>query len=128
MPAGSTPPPTAMHGTPAASARRATPERRLAERGLGVDPALAGDDEVGAGQAGVEVGRLHDEIDAGPQGEPREAVLDREQAEADAAGRAGTRRVPDAREPDAGSRRSAKRARRPSRRATRSGVAPFWGP
>ena len=72
-------------------------ESRLAEPGLGVDPALAGDDEVGAGQAGVEVGRLHDEIHARPQREPGEAVLDREQPEPDPAGRAGTRHVPDGR-------------------------------
>ena len=32
-------------------------EGGLAERGLGVDPALAGDDEVGAGELAVEVGR-----------------------------------------------------------------------
>ena len=43
--------------TPAAAARRATPERRLAERRLGVDPALAGDHEVGPGELAVEVGR-----------------------------------------------------------------------
>ena len=93
MPSSSTPPPTAMHGMPAASARLATPERGLAEPGLGVDPALAGDDEVGLRQSRVEVGRLHQEVDAGAEGEPGERVLDRQQREADAAGRTGTRRV-----------------------------------
>ena len=45
------------------------PEGRLAERGLGVDAALPGDDEVGVREAGIEVGRLHHEVDAGAQGE-----------------------------------------------------------
>ncbi len=68
-------------------------QRGLAECGLGIDPALARDDEVGASETGVEVGRLHDEVDAGPQGEGSEAVLDRQQAEPDATGGAGSRGV-----------------------------------
>ena len=71
MPSGSTPPPTAMHGTPAAAARRATPSAVLPNAGLGVDPALAGDDEVGPGERAVEVGRLHHEVDPGTQRERR---------------------------------------------------------
>ena len=55
-------------------------ERGLAERRLGVDPALAGDDEVGARQLRVEVGRLHDEVDPGTKREGVESILDRQQA------------------------------------------------
>ena len=40
-----------MHGTPAACARAGHAERGLAERGLRVDPALAGDHQLGAGRA-----------------------------------------------------------------------------
>ena len=39
-------------------------EGRLAERGLGIDPALAGDDDVGPGELGVEAGLLGDEVDS----------------------------------------------------------------
>ena len=91
IPSGSTPPPTAMHGTPAACGAPGDAERGLAERGLGVDPALAGDDEVGAGEAGVEVGRLHDRSTPGPQ---------RERAERGPGSRAArTRRRPPRRRP-----------------------------
>ena len=91
MPSGSTPPPTAMQGTPAAWARRATPSAVLPKAVWAVDPALAGDDEVGPREPRVEVGGVHHEVDARAQRERPEPVLDREQRVADAAGRAGAR-------------------------------------
>ena len=71
-------------------------QRGLAEAGLGVDPALAGDDEVGAGQPRREVGRLHHQVDAGTKRERPEAARDREQGEPDTARGAGARRVANA--------------------------------
>ena len=103
-------------------------ERGLAERGLRVDAALAGDDEVGAGELAVEVGRVHDELDAGHEVERPEAIAEGEQREADAARGAGARRLAlvaagRSRPAPRPSRPAADRARRPGR-----GVAPFWGP
>ena len=128
MPSGSTPPPTAMQRHAGRLRAPGHAERRLAERGLGVDPALAGDHEVGAGELGVEVGRLHDEVDARAQGERLEAVLDGEQGEPDAAGRAGARDVAD---PPAGRALELvgdQAALRASSSSTWPGVAPFCGP
>ena len=69
IPPASTPPPTAMHATPADLASCATPERGLAECGLGVDPAFAGDDEVCAGELVAQAGLVHDDLDAGHEAE-----------------------------------------------------------
>ena len=49
-------------------------EGRLAERGLGVDPALAGDHEVGPGELRVEAGLLGDEVDPGNERQRPEPV------------------------------------------------------
>jgi LAO/AO transport system kinase len=68
---------------------RRDPKGRLAVRGLSVDAALAGDDEIGADQPRREVGRLHHEVDAGAQGEAIERVLDGQEPEPDATGRPG---------------------------------------
>ena len=68
-------------------------ERGLPEGGLGVDPPLAGDDEVGSREACREVGRLHHEVDPRPQGERSEPTLRRKEGKPDPASRAGTRRV-----------------------------------
>ncbi len=70
-------------------------ERRLAERRLGVDPAFAGDDEVGDGEPRPEVGRLHQQLDARAQRERVEPAGDGQQAEADATRGPGARDVAD---------------------------------
>ena len=124
MPSASTPPPTAMHGTPAACARRATPSAVLPKpvcASIRPSPVMTRSARC---ELRVEVGGVHDEVDARPQRERAEAVLDREQRVADAAGRAGAR----------GRRARAGRPRRPARRPTgRAGgrgrdVAPAWRP
>ena len=87
-------------------------ERGLAERGLGVDPALAGDDQVRGNEPAREVGRLHQQLDARPQRERAEPVGD---------GRAGRsrRRRP---RPRPGCReRAGPRPLRGRRRRTRAG-------
>ncbi len=63
-------------------------ERGLAVGRLRVDPALAGDDEVGPRESRVEVGRVHDEVDPGPKRERTEPILDRQQGKPDTSGRA----------------------------------------
>ena len=75
----------AMHGTPAACARRATPSAVLPNAvwaSMRPSPVI---DEVGRCQLLVEAGRLHDEVDPWPERERSESVLDREQGEPDAA-------------------------------------------
>ena len=69
------------------------PQRGLPEGRLLVDPALAGDDDIRSRELRVEAGRLHHQVDPRPECEACEAVLDRQQPEADATGRAGARRV-----------------------------------
>ena len=129
MPAGSTPPPT----RDARNAGRLRPpghaEGGLAEGGLGVDPALAGDHEVRAGRAcSSKSGRRHDEIHARLQGEAPEAIGDREQPERRCR-RRRPRRVCRARGGRSRrSRRSAQRARRASSSPTWSGRRALLGP
>ena len=69
------------------------PERRLAEGGLGVDPALARDDEIRVRELVVEAGRLHDQLDAGAQRERSEPILDRQERITESAGGTGPGRV-----------------------------------
>ncbi len=91
MPPSVTPPPTAMHRTPAADAPAGDAERRLAERGLLVDPALAGDHDVRPVELPSKPVGSIDELDAGPQREGPEEPLTAEEREAGAAGGAGAR-------------------------------------
>src|SRR5439155_20322694 len=56
------------------------PERGLAERRLGVDATLAGDDEIGARELAREVRLRHDELHAGDELERAEVIPDREEA------------------------------------------------
>ena len=69
------------------------PQRGLAERGLRIDAALAGDHEVGAVELLAEPGLLHDDLDTGNQPDGREPVGDGQQPERRPAGRAGAGRL-----------------------------------
>ncbi len=57
--------------------------------------AFAADGQLAVREPGVEIGQLHDHVDAGADRERREAVRDGQQRCGRAAGRAGTRHVPD---------------------------------
>ena len=110
------------------AARRATPRAVLPNAGLGVDPALAGDDEVGAGEL---ASRPVASMTRSTPGRSAKAAK-RSWTRAARTRRRRPRRHPgvSALAP-AGARpraRSAKRASRPSRVRPRRRVAPFWGP
>ncbi len=83
----------AAHGDAPHPGRRRPPgdsEGRLPECRLGVDPAFAGDHQVGPAELRVEVDLTGDEIDARLEGEASEPVGQAEQGEADPSGRPGT--------------------------------------
>ncbi len=89
MPSGVTPPPKQTHLTPCRTGTFGDAAGRLAESRLRVDLALAGQDDVGRREGGLETGQLHDHLDAWPDGERLEAVGDGEQAGRRAAGGTG---------------------------------------
>ena len=117
-----------MQGTPAAAAALRDAERGLAERGLGVDPALAGDHEVRVRELAVEVGRSMTSSTPGRRCERPEAILD--------ARAARTRRRRRRRRPVSRARRDRslaassrdQLASRASSSSTWSREAPFCGP
>src|SRR5262249_33463079 len=64
-------------------------KRRLAVRGLGIDAALPGDDEICPRQLAGEVGRFHHEVHPGTKANGVKAVGEREQPETGPASGAG---------------------------------------
>ena len=72
---------------PASAASAATPPTTLPAKLVRVEPALAGDDEVGAVEVVVEIEFVGDEFEAGD-----ESTAERGERAAEAAGRAAARR------------------------------------
>ena len=128
MPSGVTPPPTAMHRTPAAAARRATPSAVLPNAVCSsIRPSPVTTRSARASFASKPVASITSST-PGPQGERPEPVLD---------GRAArSRRRPPRRRPASRARAARSHAssssayslRRASSSTTCSGVAPFCGP
>ena len=102
-------------------------QRGLAEAGLGVDPALAGDDEVGAGQPGAKSVASITSSTPGRSANDRKrpAIASSANPTPPAAPAPGVSRT---RAPAADSSASAQAASRRSSSATSSGDAPFCGP